>query len=249
MLFDSRKVLYSGGDDGSIISWKIQGGHLNKQAEIINMASLSSLEPGVLSLDLNKQEDRMLVCTKGSEIFEVNLKKPTEEHCLMKSHFAGELWACCFSPDSKQFVSAGDDKTLRVYDVESKKQLYCAKLADKIRGVDWQQSSGDYIVCGDFKGKIHLFDRKLTKLDQGKTLFSRMKPRQSTFWIEDIKFSPDGNQVAFGAHGGRSHIEVFKINDGKFGESFTLGVGFSSALLQLDWSRDSEFIMAVSQAY
>lgn len=65
------------------------------------------------------------------------MKKPAEENCLMKSHFAGELWACCFSPDSKEFVSAGDDSTLRVYDVESKKMLYHAKLETKIRGVDW----------------------------------------------------------------------------------------------------------------
>lgn len=66
-------------------------------------------------------------------------------------------------------------------------------------------------MCGDYKGKIHLFDNKLTKLDTARTLFSRMKPRQEPFWIEDIKFSPDGKQVAFGAHGGRSHIEVFKV--------------------------------------
>lgn len=29
---------------------------------------------------------------------------------------------------------------------------------------------------------------------------------QSTYWIQDIKFSPDGKNVAFGAHGGRSHV-------------------------------------------
>lgn len=63
-----------------------------------------------------------------------------------------------------------------------------------------------------------------------------MKPQKSTFWIEDIKFSPDGESVAFGAHGGRSHIEVFKINGGKFGARKVLNVGFSSALLSLDWN-------------
>ena len=69
LIVDSRKNLYPGGDDGSIIYWKVQGNNLNKQAEVVNMATLSSLEPGVLSLDLNKTEDRILVCTKGSEIF------------------------------------------------------------------------------------------------------------------------------------------------------------------------------------
>lgn len=32
------------------------------------------------------------------------------------------------------------------------------------------------------------------------------KPKQEPYWIEDIKFSPNGQCVAFGAHGGPSHI-------------------------------------------
>lgn len=76
-----------------------------------------------------------------------------------------------------------------------------------------------------------------------------MKKQASTFWIEDIKFSPDGESVAFGAHGGRSHIEVFKINGNKFGKSSVLNVGFSSALLTLDWNLQSTVIAATSQAY
>lgn len=76
-----------------------------------------------------------------------------------------------------------------------------------------------------------------------------MKPQKSTYWIEDIKFSPDGNYVAFGAHGGRSHIELFKIDGNKFGSKSVLNVGFSSALLSLDWNLTSSVIVAVSQAY
>jgi microtubule-associated protein-like 6 len=137
LLVDSKKNLYSGGDDGSIIYWKASGNSLTKQVEIVNMGKLSSLLPGVLSLDINKSEDRLLVCTKGSEIFEVNLKKPMEENCLMKSHFAGELWACTFSPESDQFVTAGDDKTLRVYNVSDRKMQYSYKMANMVRSVDW----------------------------------------------------------------------------------------------------------------
>lgn len=54
LLVDSKKNLYSGGDDGIIIYWKVQANALVKQGEVINMSALSSLMPGVLSLDLNK---------------------------------------------------------------------------------------------------------------------------------------------------------------------------------------------------
>lgn len=78
--------------------------------------------------------------------------------------------------------------------------------------MDWSKARPDLIVAGDWKGLIYLYDgtnsksQELVELDIGQTKFSKMKPQKSTYWIEDIKFSPDGNYVAFGAHGGRSHI-------------------------------------------
>ena len=55
-------------------------------------------------------------------------------------------------------------------------------------------------------GKIYLFNDQLQLLSEAKTKFSGMKKRQEPFWIEDIKFSPNGQFVAFGAHGGASHL-------------------------------------------
>jgi len=64
------------------------------------------------------------------------------------------------------------------------------------------------IVVGDYKGNIHLFNTKLEKIsnDTFKTCFKKTKPKKEPYWIEDIKFSPNGQYVAFGAHGGPSHI-------------------------------------------
>jgi WD40 repeat protein len=138
---------------------------------------------------------------------------------------------------------------VRIYDIKTRKMLASAVLQNMVRAVDWEQSKGELIVVGDYKGKIHLYDTNMEKLDEGRTQFSRMKPRQSTYWIEDIKFSPNGKYVAFGAHGGRSHIEVFEIADNKFGKQIILNVGFTSALLHLDWNKGSDIIASVSQAY
>lgn len=64
-------------------------------------------------------------------------------------------------------------------------------------------------MVGDYAGKIHLFDDKLSTLCTVETKFSKMKKKQEPYWIEDIKFSPNGQYVAFGAHGGPSHIEIY----------------------------------------
>lgn len=61
-------------------------------------------------------------------------------------------------------------------------------------------------MVGDYDGRIHLYDDKLEIKCTVDTKFSKMKKNKEPFWIEDIKFSPNGQYVAFGAHGGTSHI-------------------------------------------
>ena len=51
-------------------------------------------------------------------------------------------------------------------------------MSERIRGVDWEQSKGEVIVVGDYKGMIYLFSPELKELDKVKTRFSRAKKRQ-----------------------------------------------------------------------
>lgn len=68
-------------------------------------------------------------------------------------------------------------------------------------------------------------------------------------WVEDIKISPDSTKVAFGTHGGVSKVEVITLDSqGKPGKIDKLKIIFSSALIAVDWSIDSQKVMANSQA-
>ena len=60
-------------------------------------------------------------------------------------------------------------------------------------------------------------------------------------WIEDIKFSPDSQYVAWGTHGGVSYVEFAKVSSqGKPTLVASYQSGISSALIHLDWSLDSK---------
>lgn len=80
-------------------------------------------------------------------------------------------------------MTGGDDATVRIFDIKSLQQLHFFKMKEKVRGIDWEQSQGELIVVADYKGKIYLFDSELNLLDEGKTKFSKTKPRQEPFWI------------------------------------------------------------------
>ena len=127
--------------------------------------------------------------------------------------------------------------------------LACHKMNQKIRGIDWENSKGEIIVVGDYKGYVYLFSPELKELDKMKTRFAKTKPRRESFWIEAIKFSPNGQYVAFGAHGGASHLEIYEVKDNKLENQNVFKNIVSSAMLSVDWSQDSSFIAMISQAY
>ena len=85
------------------------------------------------------------------------------------------MWAACASPSSHKFVSAGADKTVRIWDIDTKKMLISSKPFDNdIRGVDWA-SNNKFIVCADLLGFIFLLDpNTLEIVDKGATRFTKM---------------------------------------------------------------------------
>lgn len=96
----------------------------------------------------------------------------------MQSHYEVQLWGEAWSPDSKKFVTGGDDKTIRIYDAFTFEMLHSYKMEERVRGLDWERTKGQLIVVGDNRGRIYLFDAELKLLSQAKTRFSKTKPRK-----------------------------------------------------------------------
>lgn len=144
-------------------------------------------------------------------------------------------------------MTAGADSTVRLWDIDKRKMIIASKaFPHDIRAVDWAMNN-KFIVCGDIMGYIYLLDPNTLEVkDTGKTKFTQMKKVQSTYWIEDLKISPDSKCCAFGAHGCPSHVEIWEISYPKFGKSRSINAGLTSALLHLDWSTDSSIAVVNS---
>lgn len=157
------------------------------------------------------------------------------------------MWGACPSPNNHLCVTAGADSTVRLWDIDKRKMIIASKaFPHDIRAVDWAMNN-KFIVCGDIMGYIYLLDPNTLEVkDTGKTKFTQMKKVQSTYWIEDLKISPDSKCCAFGAHGCPSHVEIWEISYPKFGKSRSINAGLTSALLHLDWSTDSSIAVVNS---
>jgi len=191
-----KNSLLSGGGDGKVILWSWSGG-LSKVSEFCNMAKISKYNPGITSLDIRPDGNTLLVGTRGSEVYEV--QKSGKSELLLQGHYDGELWACAVAPNGMKYVTAGGDNTIRLWDSKKLWMITGTKpLENDVRGLDWSPN-GKFIVAGDMKGRISLYDSKdLTLKDSLQSTFTKQNQWIEVifFFIENIlTFSPIGYQV------------------------------------------------------
>lgn len=236
-LFSKNSKLYSGGSEGNIVIWDAS----YKQLNSISLAEVS-INPGIRSIDVNDQES-LLIGTRGADILEI--KDSQEFNILGNGHYDGELWGLTMHPSAPICATCGGDKTIRTWDLIQGNMIASTRpLAQDLRALDYSPN-GKMIVCGLINGMILIVDAEnLTTINSVQSSF-----KGKDCWIEDIKFSPNGSQVAFGAHGGASKLEVMGIQGTKLVKLFTVNAGLTSALTHLDWSVDGSLVAVNSQAY
>lgn len=145
----------------------------------------------------------------------------------------------------------GDDKTVRVWDLDAEKMKMVHKVGSYTRACAYSPD-GDMIAIGmggrlgkgksKGDGQFIVFDASdLSKVD--KTFGT---PRDSSKkWISDIKFSPDGKLLAIGAHD--TNVHVYDVD-----KNFKLKFEFkkhNSYITHLDFSKDSKFLQSNCGAY
>ncbi|KAL4483877.1 hypothetical protein ABPG72_006252 [Tetrahymena utriculariae] len=251
----TSKCVFTGAMDGKILKWQVASGTLKSAGVYYDLNTLDSptkfqYKCGVTSID-TAPDGNMLVATSGGEIYEISGKNC---NLLLQSHYENELWGLAVSPTNQNlYITSGGDKTIRLWDIKRRRMITSTKpMKNDVKGVHWGVQNGkEFVVAGDDLGFVYLLNpQTLEVLATHNSSFTKQKARQSTYWIEDIKISPDGTQVAFGAHGGASKLEIVKVEGGqKFGSSFEINCGLTSALLHVDWSVDSTVCVVNSQAY
>ena len=53
-------------------------------------------------------------------------------------------------------ITAGDDKTVRLWDIKNRRELNRIYFDQKVRGIDWS-SDGDKVVVADARSKLFMY--------------------------------------------------------------------------------------------
>jgi microtubule-associated protein-like 1/2 len=218
--------------------------------------------------------DNLLVGTQGADVYEVpdylnsDIVSDSKLDPITRGHSDGELWAIATTPDSKYFVTAGEDNTVALWDVQSHKMIRKTIISEKkgkapkIKKASTTSThppnqcaraiaiepKGRHIIIGCNNGEVVVFDartmNKLINLDLNK-FGQRAVDNQTGNWIQVMAYNPSGTVCAVGTHG--SVVVLLDVLDGyKPKGTLTASHSFIS---HIDWSADGQHIQTNDGAY
>merc|ERR1711871_507676 len=228
----------SAGKDGIVKRW-------DRTLQCTMIMNLNTMKKRPLSVCIQSvcaHDNKILVGTKSSQIYERDLDAtddvmPTLIH---QGHFKGETWglACHPKQERKEFITCGDDKTVRLWDSVHRSMVTAVKVKSHARAVAYAPDAA-HVAVGLCSGHVIIYNERLTKKIKGLHV--------SKQWIQDIKFSPSRSSSSLLAVA--SHDNHIYLYDRKTYVRTAVCKGHSSYVTHIDFSSDGRFLQSNCGAY
>ncbi|XP_061915415.1 echinoderm microtubule-associated protein-like 6 isoform X1 [Entelurus aequoreus] len=180
---------------------------------------------------------KILVGTKDGEIIEVG-EKNAASNVLLDSHARGGVWGLSCHPAKEVLVTAGDDATVRLWDLADKKlqKKVCVGHAAVSVSFSWD---GEMLAVGMKNGEFLLLFSNSLKV------WAKKRDRGAA--IQDIRFSPDRRMLAVGSL--ENSVDVYDVLGGSTLSRMVSCCHLPAFVLHLDFSSDSTHIQVCTGAY
>jgi microtubule-associated protein-like 6 len=191
-------------------------------------SSCSSEPPA--SLDFSKASIRKGISKDGVDVD--NIVDPSQwAGVLLRGHCNNEVWGLACHPLLPEYVTVGDDMSMRCFDVSTRKMKHVTKLGAVARACAYS-NDGSLLAIG-FGGRFGKGKEPkggMVRLYRGNhithecptdgSLEILAEVRDATQWISDVKFSADTSTLCVAAHDCKIYIydvtfqaEVMTAND------------------------------------
>lgn len=236
-LYCSAHGILSGGYDQRIRMWSA-----NLEPSFTFDVSHFGINPCVRSLCLATDGTSILVGTKGSNIYEISAIDGSDLRGgpIIVGHSYGDLHCVATHPSKFEFLTVGQDQTLRVFDMSTNTQLKIATFDGEARSVSYNPL-GDMIVVG-FAGPTGSMKCGAFAVLNEEDLSIVHEAKDSSSAVTVVSFSPEGETLAVGCQAGG--ILLYAVHD-----DYEL-VGkcdrHTSAVTHIDFSKDGEWIRSNS---
>lgn len=249
----------SGGSDAKIRVWfrDITPGLM------FDIRSLGSLNPSIKALNWDSTNNKILIGTAASEVFEISDADGSDLHGgpIVQGHYRDELWGLAVHPTRDEFATVGDDQTLRIWDLASRKLLRMTRLDSPARAVAYA-ANGKHIAVGLGRPDLarHIHADAMDSLSQSRTTIADIQRKEGAFiildeadltilheardsklWIRSVEFSPDGAVLAVGS----TDKDVYLYSTADL-SAIGKCRGHNGGVAHLDFSDDSVYLQSAA---
>lgn len=238
-IFSCSHGILSGGKDQRIRMWST-----NLEPSFTFDVSHYGINPCVRSLCMSSDGTSILLGTKGANIFEISAIDGSDLRGgpIAVGHSVGELYCVATHPSKFEFITVGQDQTLRVFDMSTNTQLKIATFDGDARSVSYNPM-GDIIVVG-FSGAPSSSKAGAFVVLNEEDLSVVHEAKDSSSAVTAVEFSPEGETLAVACTDGG--IYLYAVHDdyelvGKCDRHTT-------AVMQIDFSKDGEWLRSNSLA-
>jgi len=244
--------LITGGKDGQVRIWSSEL-EPTKTFDLKDLGT-AAISTSIRSVCVDVDNTRILVGTYGSEIYEI---QTDEEDCsnalqISQGHCKQELWGLAMHPTNEDlYATAGDDKTVRVWSISQKKAVaQSPKLSAGARALAWKPDGSEIAVgMGTGKGTGNGAWAVLTvatcETSGAITLSESASGHEAKEWISDVKYSPDGSQLAVGSRDNK----IYLYNGEKYEHKGVKCEAHNSYITHMDYTKDGKAIRSTCGAY
>ncbi|KAH9120424.1 hypothetical protein LEN26_011110 [Aphanomyces euteiches] len=237
LFYDSEaKNLVSGGNDGWIKFWNVSTGTV---FQITQQFDVKTQLPRASIRSVRVHDGKLLFGTRNCEICEVDVaeiaKRSIRLQTYAEGHCGGELWGLAPHPEKQQFITAGEDGMVRLWDAPNRTILVKHSLSKKCRTVGIAPD-GNHVAVGSADGSVTILKGGLDGVV--------VELHISTKAISVVKYTPDGTLLALGSHDQR----IYLYNAPAYTKRCVLK-GHSSSITHIDFSADSKYLQSNCSAY
>ncbi len=216
------RFIATGSEDNTVKLWDPEKGIL--------LATLSGHADDVTALAISPDGSSVASGTGQDDIVRIR-KVPANLRLGILSGHSKPVGKVSFSPDSKALVSASEDGTAKLWNVETETDILALKGQTRSVNFPVFSSSGNLIAAGDDDQKIRLWEA-----GTGREVMTIDTPKPAT----NLAFSPDEKLLATGHWFHDRSVRLWDVGTGGLVCSFE---AHKAGPGQIEFSRDGETLL------
>eukprot|EP00727_Mastigamoeba_balamuthi_P005313 m51a1_g14780 hypothetical protein (1397) ;mRNA; r:446353-450955 len=235
-IFCDKEFILTAGSDGQLKQWIFENGKVTSAGDSISLepARKMTAEKALSIRSISRLGDQVVAGTSSSEVLLISLSRK-DVVIAVQGLSTGEVWGLASHPSTHLFVTAAEDKSVRLWNADTNVQTAIAMLPWMALAAGWSPD-GSTIAVGGERGNVSILNAKTLEV------IKSFKDRKEE--ISVLRFSPDGTRLAIGSHD--NFVDVYEVPSYKRRGTCT---GHSSFITHLDWSADNKWLQTNCGAY